>query len=214
MLGLLLIVVEFLRRWKAGRGTVAACLTGLLLVEGALAYQRNRVWGSPVALWEDSAAKSPRKMRPHFQLGFTYFSEGRCGAALQQYQAAARLVPPDYRLLVNTGLAFDCLGRWDDALAQFRQAAALQANAQVYSSIGRIYGKLGKRAEAFQALDAAARFDPRYEYSYVYRGDIYATANQWQDATTEYRRALTINPGNELARNGLVNVEQRLRGQR
>ncbi len=39
------------------------------LVLGSSTLQRNAVWASAVTLWSDTAAKSPRKRRPHLNLG-------------------------------------------------------------------------------------------------------------------------------------------------
>ncbi len=115
LLGLLLVAVEFLRRWKARRVHQAAALTAVLVVAGLLTYSRNQAWGSDVALWEDAAAKSPGKQRIHFQLGFAYFKQGRCEDAARHYEMTARLARPDYRLYYNLALAYACLGRAQEA---------------------------------------------------------------------------------------------------
>ena len=113
--GLLLVVVEFLRRWKARPLGLAAVLAGVVLVAGLLSYHRNKVWASDVALFEDAVAKSPRKYRVQFQLGFAYFKTGDCAGAARHYEAAARLSTPDYRLYYNWALANACLGRSAEA---------------------------------------------------------------------------------------------------
>ena len=59
---------------------------------------------------------------------------------------------PDYNLLVDWALAYDCLNQPDVALAKLRQAAALEPTAHVYSQIGMIYGKRAQWAEAMEAL--------------------------------------------------------------
>jgi hypothetical protein len=50
-IGLLFIAVEFLRRWKTGRGTLIAVLGAVLLAEAGLSYQRNQLWGNATELW-------------------------------------------------------------------------------------------------------------------------------------------------------------------
>lgn len=213
--GLLLIATDFLRRWKTSRGTLAAALAGCLLFAGVLSYRRSAVWNNATALWEDAAAKSPRKARVLFQLGFAYFTEGRCDLALERYQAAAVQVgKPEYRLLIDTAMAYDCLNRRDEALEKLLLAAALDNSAHVNSLIGLTYLKQGKRAEALAALDAAARIDPNFESTYVFRGVLYGDSNDWQAAAAEYRRALSLNPNNEQARIGLTQAESRLKGLR
>ncbi|MGA2325122.1 MAG: tetratricopeptide repeat protein [Bryobacteraceae bacterium] len=214
ILGLLLMALEFLRRWKVRRGTLAVTLAGCVLLMGALTRLRSQVWSNATALWEDAAAKSPRKQRVQEQLGFAYYAEGRCQLALERYQAAARVARPDYRLLVEWAGACDCLNRLDEALAKLRQAAALSNTAHVNSEIGRVYVKQGKRAEALAALNAAVRLNPRFEATYVYRGVLYANSNEWEAAAAEYRRALSLDPSDQQARSGLAEAERRLKGSR
>jgi tetratricopeptide (TPR) repeat protein len=214
ILGLLLIALEFLRRWKTSRGTLAATLAGCALIAGLLCWQRSQVWSSATALWEDAAAKSPGKQRVQEQLGFAYYSEGRCPLALDRYQAAARAAKPDYRLLVEWAGALDCVNRLDDALDKLRQAAALRPGAHVYSEIGRVSVKQGKRAEALRALDTAVRLNPGFQPTYLYRGVLYANSNEWPAAAAEYRRALALDPSDDRARAGLAEAELHLKGQR
>src|SRR3984957_4966265 len=78
-IGLLLITVEFLRRWKVSRNTLIGALCLVLVAEGALTYQRNLLWGSAIDIWKDTVSKSPRKLRPRFQLAFAYFQAASCG---------------------------------------------------------------------------------------------------------------------------------------
>jgi len=76
-IGLLLVTVEFLRRWKASRNTLIGSLAVVLLVEGALTYQRNLLWGNAIDIWKDTVTKSPQKLRPRFQLAFSDFQGER-----------------------------------------------------------------------------------------------------------------------------------------
>jgi tetratricopeptide (TPR) repeat protein len=214
ILGLLLIALEFLRRWKTSRARLAATLAGCALLAGLLTWQRSQVWSSARALWEDAAAKSPAKQRVQEQLGFAYYAEGHCSLAVERYRAAARVAKPDYRLLVDWAGALDCANRLDDALDKLRQAAALLPGAFVYSEIGRVYVKQGKRAEALEALDTAIRFNPRFQPTYLYRGVLYANSNEWPAAAAEYRRALALDPSDDRARAGLAEAELHSKGQR
>ena len=214
MIGLLFIALEFLRRWKAERTAMLAALGGVLAGAAVLTYMRNHVWTSAVALWEDTVEKSPRKVRPQFQLAHAYFTLGACDKAEVHYAIAAQLEPPDDSLLVDWGLAYDCLHKPDEALAKLRQAAALHPNAHIYSQIGMVYGKQGKNAEALEALQTAVQLNPAFEMSYVYRGGVHLAMNDPATAEADFRQAMAINPQNQSARDGLSMAEARLRGKR
>jgi Tfp pilus assembly protein PilF len=209
-IGLLFITVEFLRRWKISRNALMAVLGLVVVVEGAATYQRNLVWGTPIDMWSDSVAKAPHKLRPRFQLAMAYFQSGHYPEAVEQFDKAAQLDPPNFDLLVDWALAYDGVGRTADAIAKLRQAAALEKNAHVYSQIGMEYGKLGQYPQALDALDTAIQLDPNFMggMSYVYRGDVFSAQGNKLQAAAEYRHALAIDPGNSSAREKLTRLGQ------
>ncbi|MGA2436146.1 MAG: hypothetical protein ABSG25_12760 [Bryobacteraceae bacterium] len=212
-LGLLLVAVDCLRRWRVSRTGLAAAMLGILLVAGWLTAARAAVWGNETALWEDSVAKAPNKARPRQHLAYAYFTHGQCDAAIQQYEAAARITTPDFRDWIDWALADDCLHRWDEAIEKLQQAASIRQTAQVYALLGLVYGHQNKTALALTALDAAEHLDRRFEDLYIYRAIVYAGAYDYAKAADVYRRVLARDPRNEDALSGLPIVEQRLRAQ-
>jgi tetratricopeptide (TPR) repeat protein len=210
VIGLLLVVLEFLRRWKTSAARLAAACAIVLVAASALAWRRNTVWGSEVALWEDTAAKAPHNSRALFQLGMAYYAEGRCSDAAARYAEVARVGESTHRLLVDWALAEDCLGRSEAALDKLQQAARLNATAHVYSLIGMIHGKAGRSGEALEAIETAIQIDPKYDMAYFYRGNVRATAGDWAAAAEDYRHALRLNAHNPLARQSLLRAEANL----
>ena len=196
-------LAEFLRRirWTHAR---TAALFSVILIYSFAAYKRNEVWSSSEALWLDTVAKAPTKSRPHFHLARVFYDEGRFPEAAAQYEEAAKLSPqPDDALFVDWGLALDDAGKPAEALDKYNQAAKIHASAHVYSQIARTYGKQGKFTEALDALATAERLDPKFEMTYVYRGNVFLTQNNIAGATAEFNRALAINPANGPALEGL-----------
>jgi Tfp pilus assembly protein PilF len=205
-IGLLLITVEFLRRWKVSRNTLIGSLCLVLAAEGAMTYQRNLLWGSAIDIWKDTASKSPRKLRPRFQLAFAYFQAASCTNSVDEFQKAAALEPPKFDLLLDWALAYDCAGNSPQAIATLQQAAAQHPNAHVYSQIGMEYGKIGKYPEALDALSAAQRLDPGFAMTYYYLGNIHAIQGNQAQAAEEYRRVLALDPNNAPAREALLRM--------
>ncbi len=206
-LGLVLICLEFLRRLRteqivwAGAAVAVACAT--------LTYQRNQVWASPLALWQDTVAKSPRKMRPRFQLAYAYYEQQQCQQAAQQYEVASQLESLNGDLLIDWGLALTCAGRYQEAIYKLQQAQLFRNNAHVHAELGMVYAKSGRIQEALQELALAQKINPRFEMTYVYRGNIAELAGDRAAAAREYQRALAIAPSNSVARDGLVRVSGR-----
>ena len=110
-LGLALIVLEFLRRLKFSQ--IVGVGAAILAICTLLTYQRSEVWASSFSLWQDTVAKSPRKVRPRFQLAYAKYESGHCPDASADYEIASTLGPPDYTLLTDWALALDCTGHED-----------------------------------------------------------------------------------------------------
>jgi tetratricopeptide (TPR) repeat protein len=208
MIGMLLVVIAALARIRLDRRKLAAALCGMVAVLAFATYQRNELWGSDIAIWEDAASKSPGKQRVHFQLAHTYYTNGRCGDAIAQYADAARIEKADYGLLVDWGLAYDCTNEPDLAVAKLREAAALEPQAHVYTQIAMVYAKRSRWQEALDALEEAEKLNPNYDMIYDNRGGIRAKTNDLAGAAADYRHALALNPSNEHAREMLGIVER------
>ena len=214
MIGILLVVIGMLSRIRVDRRKMTAAFCGIVAVLAVVTYQRNRLWASDISIWEDAARKSPGKQRVHFQLAHTYYTNGRCQDAIAQYAEAARLQKPDYGLLVDWGLAYDCANQPGLAVAKLRAAAVLDPKAHVYTQIAMVYAKRSHWPEALQALAQAEKLDPNYDMIYDNRGGIRANTNDLAGAAADYQHALTLNPSNEHARQMLEIVERQLHAPR
>jgi Flp pilus assembly protein TadD len=208
MIGYLFMLLEIVRRVPVRRKALAAAGAAALAVAAAGTYLRNQVWAGPIPLWEDTVRKSPDKQRPRFQLAFAYYEAGRCADAVREYAHAAKLEPPDYELLVDWALAYECLQQPEQALEKLRQAALEQPGAHVYSTIGMIHAKQGRWQDALTALSTAEKLDPRYATTHVYRGNVYLATGRAAEAVKEFETALALEPLNQAARTGLVSARQ------
>lgn len=207
-IGLLLITVDLLRRWRASRQVFVGVLAGILVVEGALTYQRNRLWGDDIAMWTDSAAKSPAKRRPRFQLARVLYGYGKCADAASEYNQAAKLGPPDEGLLVDWGLAESCAQQPQAAVEKIKEAIRLRPNAHAWTQLAMVYGQNGQYDEALAALASAQTLRPNYDMIYFYRGTVFVKEQKPELAIAEYRHGLALNPENTAIRNALAQLGQ------
>jgi len=203
----LFLMLEPLRRWKIRAGVLASagCALGLLLA--ILTFQRNGVYASDIAVWEDSIAGNPHNDRSFFQLGYAYYREGRCADAVRSYERVAQLRAPDYMLQLDWALALDCAGQADVAAAKIAEAIATQRTAHALAVLGMIQGKAGKYEQALQTLQEAEKTDPSFVMTYNYRGTIYFNMRRYGDAVTAFRRALELDPKNAEALQKLSQAE-------
>jgi tetratricopeptide (TPR) repeat protein len=211
-LGLILIVLEPLRRLQFPQA-VGTCAAAILACT-VLTYQRSDVWSTPIALWQDTVAKSPAKMRPRFHLAFAQYQAGvasgniaECSTAASNFEAASHLDVPDYRLLVDWANALDCAGREDEAATVFERAiAAFPSSAEAYVGLSAVYGKQKKFDKALKVLDDAEKIDPSIAQIYVNRGGVYEMLGNYVDAAKQYQLALELDSANRSAREGLRRV--------
>ncbi|MGA2879688.1 MAG: tetratricopeptide repeat protein [Bryobacteraceae bacterium] len=213
-IGLLLISVEFLRRWKASKNLFVGSLALVLVAEGVMTYQRNLLWGNAVDIWKDAVSKSPRKMRPRFHLALAYIQAGSCSNAVDEFQQAAALELPTYdpmldwehELLRDWGLAYDCAGNPQQAIAKFQQAVVQHPDGQLYAQMGMEYGKIRQYPEALDALATAQELDPGFALTYYNLGNIHAIQGNQAQAIGDYERVLALDPHNAPARAALVRM--------
>jgi protein O-mannosyl-transferase len=205
-IGLLFVSLEFLRRWKVSRNALAGALAVVLVAEGALTYQRNLLWGNAVEIWKDTVSKSPAKYRPSFQLARVEYDAGDCSAAVEQYQKTAMLEPPKDDLLLDWGLAYDCAGNSQEAVAKFQQSAAMRPSAHAYSQLGMEFGKIGKYPEALAALQTAQERNPRFAMIYYYFGNVHTAQGNLVQAVADYQHVLALDPNNQPAREALARM--------
>jgi tetratricopeptide (TPR) repeat protein len=211
ILGLILIAIDLLRRLKVEPKVLATGAAALLVAAALATHARTQVWSNPILLWQDTALKSPNKVRAHFQLAFAYYEQGRNDLAVIEFQKAAELKPPTSDLLHDWGLALDALNQPQLALAKLRQSAALDSTPQVYTQIAKVYAEQRQWTEALDALSVAERLDPSFAITYLYRGKIFLNSNRPAEALVQYQRALAIDPQVPDGRHDLAIVQSMLR---
>ena len=72
--------------------TVAVALTALVAL-GTTSVARCRVWSTPVALWQDTALKSPGKVRCWLNLGAAYYEAGELQRAEEAFLKSLQIEP-------------------------------------------------------------------------------------------------------------------------
>lgn len=210
MVGLILITLEFLRRWQIDRKVLIGILTAICLVSAIWTYNRSTVWASSLNLWEDAAEKSPDKPRVQFGLAVAYFQVNRCKEAVDHYAIAAKLLKPDYMILVNWGMAYECYNDHVPALQKLHESINEHATAQGYANLAYVQLKQGLIDEPMANLDRAQAIDPAYINTYIYRGSIYLAMRQYPQAEANFKQAFALDPTNPTAVQGMARLKAEL----
>lgn len=81
----------------------------------AATYNRNRIWSSRLAMWQDVVKKSPHNARGWNNLGNCYLLKGNYKDALRAYLTSLDLAVANIELYYNMGLTLENLGMRDIA---------------------------------------------------------------------------------------------------
>lgn len=200
-IGLLLILCEFLSRWTLNAAKVAG-LAAVAVVLTVLTMFRSELYTSTQAMWVESVKQNPQNYRAQFQLAFSYYEKGECSKSLEHYKIASQLQKPDYRLLVDWALALDCAEDVPGAIARLQEATKVENTSTAWSTMGMIYGKRNQPQLALDALNHALELNRRDAMIWVYRGNVYFTMGQHEQALSDFEAALHRDPANPAALQG------------
>ena len=122
-------------------------------------YDRRKLYSTAITEYDRALAINPASAAVLNNRGVSCYLNDDCAKSARSFIAALRIDPANAKLYNNLGLAYACLGKFDDALEAFRKAGSA-ATAQ--NNIGCLYmaqGRYREAARAFQeAMDASPTF--------------------------------------------------------
>ena len=173
------------RLFKNYRSGIYIGVTGfciVLVALFALTWQRNKVFSTEKAYYEDILKKAP-SARAYANYGLTFMSQGRYDEALRYYLRALEMAPNWHIVHINLGLIYQAYGNDSLACCHFNQGVATD----LYSATARVY-----RGEYFLARRRYAEALADFEHDLALNREKYrickgaATAasglGQWQKA--------------------------------
>lgn len=173
----------------------AAVFYFLIAIYGILTFERNKVWQSEIALWEDCSKKSPQKSRPHTNLAVAYLNDGQTDLALEHFSRAIELDPKDIQALNGRGAILTDRRQFTAAMEDFDRVLSIEPNSPlVYLNKAKNLAMQGNFEEGFQQINEALKLDPRYPKAYLTKGDIYKSQQKWEEALEAYQTAARLTP--------------------
>lgn len=141
--------------------------------------------------------------------GKAYRSSRQFPQAVADYEAAVRadskLDPAYYEL----GATYHSMNQYAKAVAAFTQAINLKPNlGHYYEGRCTSYSWMSRYGEAIRDCEVALRSEPRNANLIAFLGRLYEEAGQKQRAIEMYKLALSINPGQQDARDGLAQLQK------
>ncbi|MFO7607382.1 MAG: tetratricopeptide repeat protein, partial [Desulfurivibrionaceae bacterium] len=172
-------------------------LTLLLLAGSAWTVERNELWRDPIALWTDSAAKSPGKARTHNNLAVVLWEDGQLARAEFEAGEAIRLDPDDVNAFNCLGNIYKDQGRLAQAVRAYRNALRLEpASVDAYIGLANIAAAQGRLGEAADLLDKGLALEPRNLRVQVNLASVYAMRGMSTRAIAGFEAAVRLSPEN------------------
>ncbi|CAB1063370.1 hypothetical protein D1BOALGB6SA_8153 [Olavius sp. associated proteobacterium Delta 1] len=157
-------------------------------------YEKGEIQGAieelKMALKLDSS-----NVNLHNSLGVCFGLQGNYEPAIEAFKKAISIEPGEYMALYNLGLVYMLTDKRDQALELFLKADKINGDAyEVTFQTGKLYLDLGDAEKARTYLERAADLEPESGAVYRYLGDCHAAGNMPQEAITDYRKAIRLNP--------------------
>jgi Tfp pilus assembly protein PilF len=184
-----------------------------LIVElyGFATVVRNFTWTSYWTLWEDAAAKSPNKSRPHLALALGLNQAGRTAEAIEELKKAAQLDPKGGEAYLNLGYIYFHQRKLDEAIQAFQKAIVLTPRlaADGHNNLGAVYLLQGRNEEAIQELQLALKERPHYSRPYSSLGNYYEKEGDIDKAISYMEQAAKLEPEFVPAHESLVRLYEK-----
>ncbi len=182
-------------------------LSVIVVSFAVLTYSRNILWNDPVALMEDSIAKSPGKARHRNNLGILFDRGQMPHLAIREFEKASVLDPEFLPAYNNLGRIYAKQKKFELARKYFRQALEKQPNYfDANLNLAELYYRHGDLESAFAQFRRASDLRPQAFYPYLRLGDIYRHLKKFDEAGQAYQQAVRYNRGSLEARFALGNL--------
>ncbi len=137
-------------------------LAVLITVLFVLTVMRNRVWGNPIALWEEATLHAEGMWEPHYALADALRESGNCNAAVAEYRKVVALSSAHRDAYVNLGICLAQTGQLDEAERAFRRVLDIDPTfVRGYTNMGALALVQGDAERARDFYREAIAQDPR-----------------------------------------------------
>lgn len=199
-----LVVALAACRWLKPKWLQAVLLCALVTVGAVWTHERNAVYSDRITFWQDCVNKSPRKARPHNNLGVALADQGYHDEAIKQYHKALAIDPLYQDPIGNIGLSLAEQGKIKESISQFLKA--LEINPKDVKTLNNLGASLiveKRYAEAIQNLSKALSLDPYYAQAHNNLGVALQHQGRIEEAIDHFSIAVRLDPDYARAYNNL-----------
>jgi tetratricopeptide (TPR) repeat protein len=161
---------------------------------------RNLALRDDYELWKDTVKKSPRKARPHNNLGKAYFERNFLDQALTEFKEAVRIDSNYADAHNNLGAIYVKKKLLDSAIEEFKLALSIKPDyADAHHNLGVAYEEKGLTQQAVEEFQKAQRTGHNVVDIYHKMGTINFNRGLLDEAVVQFKRVLKLNPDYALS---------------
>ncbi len=157
---------------------------------GITTMQRNEVWRSTIAFWEDIIYKAPTKARARNNLGVALSEHERYEEAIPHYLEAIRLDRFYSDPWSNMAVAYSVRGNDDKAIAALQEATRLFPDyPEAYNNLGSLLMKKKEYEKSELCLTKAIALRPYYGKAWFNYGRLCFEQERMEEAWQHFKNA-------------------------
>jgi len=170
-------------------------LTGIIICNSVLTYQRNKVWRDDITLWNDVIGKSPHKARPYINRGIIYSKQGHLDQAMADLNKGIAMDPNCSEAYSVRGFIYEKQGKLIRALIEFTKAVMVYpGNLIAYYKRAMIFKKMGDFSHAISDFTKIIEIAPDDAGGYTGRGIIFSEQGNFTSAISDFNKSIEIDP--------------------
>ena len=139
-------------------------------------------------------------------LGVTYVSEKRRDDAEKEFRRGMSLNPTDSCSYNEMAIMNYDLGKYQEALAGFKQVLTMNPRSGTYVYIGNSHVYMRQYEPGVEAYKQAIELNPKNKRAHVQLGIAYDYLRQYENAAAEYKEALKLDPKDKSVHYSLAEV--------
>ncbi|APW61202.1 tetratricopeptide repeat protein [Paludisphaera borealis] len=179
--------------------------TGDVTAQGWTPISNIILLDEAIAYIDEATREKPESPEACFDRALIWQALGKTDKALDQCNAAIRLIPRDDRKFAYLfrGLLRAEEGRYEDAVEDCTEAIQLDPRyVEAYVNRGAIRIRSGSYDNALEDFNKAIEIDPRSARAYYNRGVVWTKRKEYDLAFADYDQAVQLDPAYALARCG------------
>ncbi|MBU2513305.1 tetratricopeptide repeat protein [bacterium] len=162
---------------KPGTITFGFFALFIIIIFSTLTIERNELYSSGTAIWQDTVEKAPHNPRAWANLGNALIEEQRYDEALISLEKALELKPNYSIVLINLGFLHSLKNEAAKAAYYWEKALESRPHYRTYYNLGLLYHLQGNKKKAIKNFEEAVSLKPRWTPALIRLAWLYATDN-------------------------------------